>query len=533
MLAFLIPYITEPIIDSILLILGYYGVYGLLSYILTTTTSRSTPYKTSSHFNFIIRLELYKKVTYHINKKMGNIMTDQKKSKYLIKTLFVLLLFLLPQSSSTQEKIHFDVEKFQLPNGLTVLLHEDHSIPLISYHTWFKVGSKDEEPGLTGIAHLFEHIMFKGAKRYGNKEFDQILRSQGAINNAFTGKDYTGYYINLPSSGLEIVMDLESDRMQSIQITEANLKSEKEVTKEERRFRVENSVPGTISENLFLTVFQRHPYRFPVVGLMNDLNNVTVEKCKEFFKQYYAPNNAVIVIVGDFDKKKAKKLLHKYYGSIPKQSIHRRSYLQEAAQKKRRSKVIFKDVQNESLAIGFRISKAGDLDSYALDLLADILAGKKSSRLYKRLVYQSQLASSVSAYAYTPKDPGLLQISVSLKPQSNSKAVLKIISEELQKMQKKPFTEDELQQAKTSVLLSHINSMKSFHGKAQSLALNEVVMGDYQFFFKDIERYSKIETQQIQDVAKKYLNPWQETRIYIKPKKHLAFKTSKKSGKSQ
>ena len=446
-------------------------------------------------------------------------MKDQKKSKCLLKSLFVLLLFLLSQSSYAKTKIHFDVEKFQLSNGLTVLLHQDHSIPLISYHTWFKVGSKDEEPGFTGIAHLFEHMMFKGAKRYGNKEFDQILRSQGATHNAFTSKDYTGYYINLPSSGLEIVMDLESDRMESLQITEAHLKSEKEVTKEERRFRVENSVSGTISENLFLTVFQRHPYRFPVVGFMEDLNNITVEKCKKFFKQYYAPNNAVIVIVGDFDKKKAKKLLNKYYGSIPRQSIQRRSYLQEGVQKKRRSKVIFKDVQNESLALGFPISKAGVPDSYALDLLTDILAGKKSSRLYKRLVYQSQLASHVSAYAYTPEDPGLLQIAVSLKPQSNSKAVLKIISEELQKAQKKLFTQDEIQQAKTSVLLSYINSMKSFHGKAQSLALNEVVMGDYQFLFKDIERYSKIEAKHIQDVAKKYLNSWQETLIHIQLKK--------------
>ena len=431
-----------------------------------------------------------------------------------------LLVFSLQQDSFAQVKIHFDVERFQLPNGLTVLLHEDHSTPLISYHTWFRVGSKDEEPGFTGIAHLFEHMMFKGAKRYGNKEFDRILRSNGATLNAFTSKDYTGYYINLPSHGLELVMDLESDRMESLQITAANLQSEREVTKEERRSRVENSIKGTIYENMFLTAFQKHPYRFPIVGLMEDLDNVTVEKCKEFFRQYYAPNNAVIVIVGDFNSQKVKTLLNKYYGSIPRQSIHRQAYQKESIQKRKRSKVIFKDVQNESLAIGFHVSKAGDNDSYALDLLADMLGGNKSSRLYKKLVYESQLASSVSAYAYTPKDPGIMQIAVSLKPKSNSKKVLKIISEEIKQAQKKLFTEDEIERTKTSVLLAHIDSMKSFHGKAQSLAINEIIMGDYQFFFKDVERYSKVSAQHIQSVAKKYLNPWQETLIHVRPTSH-------------
>ena len=457
---------------------------------------------------------------------------NQKRSKHLKFILISLvLIFSSQQSFSVEKKIHFNVEKFQLPNGLTVLLHEDHSTPLISYHTWFRVGSKDEEPGFTGIAHLFEHMMFKGAKRYGNKEFDRILRSNGANLNAFTSKDYTGYYINLPSHGLELVMDIESDRMESLQVTDANLQSEREVAKEERRSRVDNNISGIIQENIFLTAFQKHPYRSPVVGLMEDLNNITVEKCKEFFRQYYAPNNAVIVIVGDFNPQKTKKLLNKYYASIPNQTIHRRKYQQEGSQKRRRSKVILKDVQNESFSIGFHVSKAGDPDSYALDLLAEMLGGNKSSRLYKRLVYESQLANSVSVYAYTPKDPGIMQVFVSLKPKSNSKTALRIISEEIKQAQRKLFTEEEIQRTKTSILLSHINSMKSFHGKAQSLAINEVIMGDYQFFFKDIERYSSVSAKHIQSVAKKYLNPWQKTLIHIKPKPNT--KKSRGSKKSK
>ena len=430
-----------------------------------------------------------------------------------------LLCNLLPQTTLAESQIHFDVEKLQLPNGLTVLLHEDHSVPLISYHTWFRVGSRHEQPGFTGIAHLFEHLMFKGAKKYGNKAFDRILRQNGATNNAFTSRDYTGYYINIPSTGLELVMDLESDRMQFLQITEAHLKSEREVVKEERRFRVDNNIPGTINEWLFLTVFAKHPYRFPVIGLMEDLNNIDVEKCKDFFRQYYAPNNAVIVIAGDFEISKAIALIHKYYGSIPRQTIQATVAPDEPLQKKPRLKVVYKDVQTESLALGFRVSKAGDPDSYALDLLSEIFAGNKSSRLYRRLIYESQLANSVGMYAYTPQEPGLLQIAVSLKPNQSSQRVLNIIAEELKKAQTSLLTEDELERAKTAVLLSHVNSMKTIHGKAQSLAVNEVLMGDYRFFFKDMERYSKVSLQQIQAVAKKYLNPSQQTLIHVKPNK--------------
>ena len=448
--------------------------------------------------------------------------------KPLIYILFFVLPLFFQHFAYPENQIHFDVEKLQLSNGLTVLLHEDHSVPLISYHTWFRIGSRHEQPGLTGIAHLFEHMMFKGAKKYGNKEFDQILQKHGATNNAFTSRDYTGYYINIPSGHLELVMDLESDRMQFLQITDPHLQSEREVVKEERRFRVENNIPGTINELMFLTAFQKHPYRFPIIGLMEDLGNINIEKCKEFFKKYYAPNNAVIVIAGDFDKKKAIQLIYKYYGHIPRQVIKTPSYEMEPTQRKSRSKVVFRDVQTESLALGFHVSKAGDSDSYALDLLAEIFTGNKSSRLYKKLIYEAQLANAVSMYAYTPKDPGILQISVSLKPQQSSQQALRIIAQELRKARTQLFTENELERAKTAVLLSYVNSMKTIHGKAQSLAVNEIIMGDYQFFFRDMQRYANVSLQQLQNVAKKYLNPSQQTLIHVKPKK----KTNKKQGQS-
>ena len=237
---------------------------------------------------------------------------------------FWLVLIALTFTVKTQvwaedlaELIKFPVEKYQLNNGLTVLLHEDHSVPTISYHTWFRVGSKNEEPGYTGIAHLFEHLMFKGAKRYTGKEFDRILQANGAVNNAFTSYDYTGYYENLPSDKLELAVDLESDRLVNLQVNAENLVSEREVVKEERRVRVDNSVGGFLSEMLYATVFKVHPYRWPVIGWMQDLDQIDLKKCREFYGSYYAPNNAVVIVAGDFDTKSAKALIDKYYSHLP------------------------------------------------------------------------------------------------------------------------------------------------------------------------------------------------------------------------
>ena len=211
-----------------------------------------------------------------------------------------------------QLQLKLDVEKYSLKNGLNVLLYEDHSVPLVSYHTWFRVGSKNEKPGLTGMAHLFEHMMFKGTAKFPAEKFDQILQSNGAVNNAFTSNDYTGYYIDAPSDKLEVLMDLESDRMTHLAVTELNLKSEREVVKEERRMRTENSVQGTLFELIFGVVFKVHPYRWPVVGWMEDLNRMKVGDCIAFYEKFYAPNNATLVIAGDISISKTKELVEKY-----------------------------------------------------------------------------------------------------------------------------------------------------------------------------------------------------------------------------
>lgn len=415
-----------------------------------------------------------------------------------------------------QPEIRFTVEKYKLPNGLTVLLHEDHTVPIISYHTWFRVGSKHEEPGTTGIAHLFEHMMFKGAKRYTGAQFDTILQANGATNNAFTTNDYTGYYENLPSSKLELVIDIESDRMENLQITPENLKSEREVVKEERRYRVDNNPMGILREALYGTAFKVSPYRWPVIGYMSDLDNISLEKANEFYRTYYAPNNAVIVVAGAFKSNEAKALIQKYYGHMKAQTIPEKPRPPEPAQVSQRMQVLTRDVQSTTFATSYHTPKAGSDEAYALDLLANIMGRGTSSRLYKRLVYQGQMATSVSAYNITLQDSGLFQVFVSVKPGTDWGTAQRAVYGEMWLPRNRLVSADELQMAKNQVMMSYIDGLKTIHGKAESLATNEILFGDYEQLFRDLDRYNRVTAEQIRAVAKKYLEPSNSTLLVLK-----------------
>jgi zinc protease len=416
-------------------------------------------------------------------------------------------------------KLRFKVTKEVLPNGLTILLHEDHSVPTISYHTWFRVGSKNEEPGFTGIAHLFEHMMFKGAKRYTGKEFDQILQSNGVTNNAFTNYDYTGYFEDLPSSKLKLIIDVESDRMVNLVLNEENLKSEREVVKEERRYRVDNSVTGALNEVLWTTAFKVHPYKWPVIGFMDDLNAITLEKCREFYRVNYSVSNAVITIAGDFDSDQAMKWIKEYYGDLPKVEVPRPPIAQEPPQKEERRVKIQKATQTEHLAAAYHIGKTGDDDSFVMDLLSNILAQGESSRLHKKLVYESQLASGVGAASYTPHHPGLFEVFVELKPGTRASQAEVLLNAEIDRVRQDKVSQAELEKAKNQIMKGWVDSMKTIHGKARNLVLNEVLTGSYENLFDDLSRYQKITRDDIQRVARKYLNKTNRTVVTVLPMK--------------
>jgi zinc protease len=443
-----------------------------------------------------------------------------------------------PQATPAQkpdEQIRFKVEKYKLANGLTVLLHEDHSVPIISYQTFFRVGSRNEEPGFTGMAHLFEHMMFKGAKRYSGEQFDTILQANGATNNAFTTNDFTGYHENLPSDKLELVIDIESDRMENLKVTQENLNSEREVVKEERRYRVDNNPIGILNEALYGTAYKVSPYHWPVIGYMSDLDNVTVEKAQEFFRTYYAPNNAVVVVAGDFNSDKAKKLIEKYYGHIKAQPIPQKAFPQDPPQKDQRMQVVTREVQNPSFLIAYHTPKAFDEEAYALDLLANIMGRGTSSRLYKRLVYKGQSATSASAYNSSLLDAGLFEVHVALKPGQNWQEAERTVYGEMWRPRHLLVSNDELQMAKNQVIKGYIDGLKTVYGKAQSLASYEIQTGEYEIMFKELERYQKVTPEQIRKVAAKYLNPQNSTLIVLKPgprEKQPEKKSEKKQGTS-
>lgn len=431
-----------------------------------------------------------------------------------------------PFSPQTSEKkspadlnIEFPVEKFVLENGLTVLLAPDRSIPMVSYHTWYKVGSRNESPGVTGAAHMLEHMMFKGAKKYSGKDFDRILHENGITNNAFTSWDYTGFYQNLPSSRLELMMDMEVDRMRFLKVDPKDLLSEQQVVAEERRWRVDNNPQGLMREVLFGELYKIHPYTWPVIGTMNDIQAYTSDKLRYFYNEYYVPNNAVLVLSGDFQVEPTKKLIQKYYGKLKAHPVKEKTFPAEPPRQSKSLKVIEKQIQAPALALGLQGLSAGDSESYALDLLAAVLGDGQSSRLYKKLVLDGTQATSVGAFSLANKNPGSFLISAQLKPGADLLAVEAVILSELDRMKTTLVSAPELQRAKSKVVADYVDNLTTIDGKAQALALNEIIFGDYKRLFSDLERYDKVTPAELQKAAQKYLNPQHRVTVHLVPQK--------------
>ncbi len=418
----------------------------------------------------------------------------------------LILMFLILFSSLTeaQLKLDFKVEKYKLKNGLTVLLHQDKSVPIVSFHQWYRVGSRNEKKGQTGLAHFFEHLMFKGTAKYSGADFEKLIKLNGGSNNAFTSRDYTGYFVNLPAGKLDKVLDIESDRMINLLFKQETIDSEREVVKEERRFRVENRVSGYLQEAMFSTVYKVHPYKESILGSMKDLNAATISDLKTFYKTYYAPNNSIIVIAGYFDIPYVKSLIEKYYGSIPSQPLPDVKLPQEPNQLSPRETVLKKDVQSPSFYMAYKGTAAGTDDSFALDILSSVLGGGETSRLYQRLVYKGQIATQAYSFSYSIMDPGLFAVFVSVKNKKYLKRSRQIVREELEKIIKNGITDSELERSKNQVMKSYVGALSTVNSKAKLLALNEIYFGDYTQFFKDLERYNKVSNEDIKRVAQKY-----------------------------
>jgi predicted Zn-dependent peptidase len=409
------------------------------------------------------------------------------------------------------------VRAHTLPNGLRVRLLADASAPTLSYYTFFQVGSRNERLGTTGISHLFEHMMFNGAARYGPKEFDRVLESRGGHSNAYTSNDVTAYYEDFASDALETVVDLESDRMRSLRLTGESLEQEREVVKEERRLRTENSIFGLMEEQLEALVFLAHPYRWPVIGWMDDIERITRDDCEAFFRTYYAPGNAAIYAVGDLDPDRTLALLERHYADIPAGPPPGPVPVGEPPQRGERRATVRYPAQAPALLAGWRGPAARSPDAPALDVLQVCLGVGESSRLRRRLVQEEELAVSVSISWGWRIDPGVFLVFAELAPRARAARAEKILWEEIARVATKGVSLAEVRRAQALLRSSLLHELATHHGVAHALGQAEALLGDWREAGRALDHYAAVGPRDVRRVAAEYLDPSRRCVVELEP----------------
>lgn len=416
-------------------------------------------------------------------------------------------LFAHALAAQAVPKIKF--EKYTLPNGLEVILHEDHSTPIVAVDTWYHVGSGDEQVGRTGFAHLFEHIMFMGSQHVGVGQFDQLLEAAGANNNGSTTEDRTNYYEVLPSNALPLALWLDSDRMgyliPTMDLPKVNL--QRDVVKNERRQRVDNVPYGRADEIILAALYPKsHPYSWPVIGSMADLSAASLSDVQNFFRTYYAPNNATLTIAGDFDPATIKRQVAQYFGNIPRgPSIQRRTTVPAVTIPRDTFLVLEDKVQLPRLFYTWHSVKGFAPDDAPLDILAQIVANDKNSRLYKKLVYDMQVAQSVSAFQDGIRLDGKFQVEVTPKPGQKVADIDRLVQAEIAGIVANGVTPRELQRAKNVYKASFLNRLASVLGKAEVLNSYNYFKGTPDYVQQDAARYDRVTAADVQRVARAYL----------------------------
>ncbi len=414
----------------------------------------------------------------------------------------------------------FKVERFKLKNGLVVLAHEDHSVPTVTLWQWFRVGSRNERPGITGISHFFEHMMFNGAGKYGPKMYDRTLESSGGLSNAFTDRDVTAYYEDIASDRYEVLFDLDSDRMASLALQPEMIASEREVVKEERRFRTDNFIPGMLDEALYAAAFVASPYHWPVVGWMGDLDAIRREQMVEYFRIHYAPNNCVLVLTGDFDTRPALALVEKYFGGIPAQPAPSDPVDAEPEQRGERRVEVHYPAENVSFQVGYKAPAAADsVQFYALQVLEAVLGHGVSSRLHQALVYEQQLAISASAY-YAPRiEPGLMEIYVELRPDKAAGEGVAAVDSVLARIVREGVAPGELQKGKNIIEADLVRQLATNNGAGQQLGFYETIFGDYAALYRALDRLRGVTAEQVQQAAREVFDARRRTLAVLVPER--------------
>jgi zinc protease len=428
----------------------------------------------------------------------------------------LLMILLLQQPAARPKPLEYKETKLQ--NGLTVITHEDHSTPVADLQLWYHVGSKDEKPGRTGFAHLFEHLMFKGSAHIKPEEHDKIITTAGGMANAYTQDDVTVFWETFPANYLEKVLWMEADRMTTLDVSDENFKSEREVVKEERLTRIENTPYGDLLEVLYANAFDVHPYKHVTIGSMADLDAATIEDVREFYKTYYVPDNATLVIAGDFKPDQAMDWIRRYFGDIPKaEKPITRSNAKEPPHDKERRIMHKKAVPLPAYVAGYYIPGDGHPDSYPLVIASKILSEGRSSRIYQSLVYYTRLAVQADASGNFTEDPNLFIATVIMNRGASLADGEKALDAELTLLKTGPVSDMELEKAKNKIRSEWAFGRQSVKDKAESLAHAAVIHNDTATVNSEYDLFMKVTKDDVMRVAKTYFRPENRTVIIVQP----------------
>ena len=410
-------------------------------------------------------------------------------------------------------------ERIKLANGLTVLLHQDRSTPIAHVQLWYHVGSKDERPGRTGFAHLFEHMMFKGSKNVEPEQHTSIVSSVGGQANAYTTEDATVYWQTVPAQYLPLVLWMEADRMATLRIDDRTFRNEREVVKEERRMRIENQPYGRLNEILFDQAFTVHPYKHPVIGSMKDLESATIDDVRDFYRTFYVPSNCTIVIAGDFDVAQVKELIDKYLARVPGtgQPVAR-DIPKEPIPTQEKRVTVTEPWPLPAVVVAHHITYDGHPDAYPLHIVSKVLSDGQSSRIYRKLVYDTGLALTAFGGGNIIEHPNLFFAVAIVNPGQSPAVVEKALVAELDRLTKEPITERELQRAKNQFARDYILGRESIQEKATHLAHAEVLHSDITTADGEFDIFQGITLADVQRVAKTYFTPERRVILHVMPK---------------
>jgi zinc protease len=365
-----------------------------------------------------------------------------------------------------------------LDNGLRVLLLEDHRSPIVSFQVWYRVGSRDEQRGATGIAHFLEHLMFKGTPTRGPKQFARLVEENGGQDNAFTSQDVTSYFVNIAGDKIDLVIDLEADRMQNLLLDPKEINSEREVVIEERRTRSEDDPSGFLGEEVNSIAFKAHPYGAPIIGWMEDIKRITPAEIRAFYKTYYVPNNAIVVAVGDFRSPTVLEKIQKTFGRIPRGKTPPPMLAVEPTQNGERRVIVKKEAELPVVYLAWHVPNHRSNDAPALEVLSTILSGGRASRLYRDLVYQRQLALEAGGdYSYFAFDPNLFWFWATPMPGQTPETLEGELTKHMERLKTEPVTDEELARAKNQIESAFVFQEDSVHRRAALLARFELIGG--------------------------------------------------------